>query len=71
MIVPETHAEEAGKSPPASAAGSAPRLRHRRSLPVSAAAGIAMFPADGGERRPSCSRADLDLFAAKRQKRAA
>ncbi len=72
VIAPETHAEEAGEV----AARLCRRIRNRGygtdlSLPVSAAAGIAMFPADAGDAQALLHRADLDLFTAKRQHRAA
>ncbi len=72
VIVPEAHAEEAEEV----AARLCRRIRNRGygtdlELPVSAAAGIAMFPADGGDAQALLRRADLDLFSAKRQHRAA
>ena len=71
-IVPETNAEEAGEV--------AARLRGRVSrrgfgsdgeLPVTAATGFAMFPADGASGDELLVFADTDLFAAKRERRAA
>jgi len=72
VIVPETHAEEAEEV----AARLCGRVRRRgfgtdEELPVSAASGIAMFPADGREANTLLNRADLDLFTAKRASRAA
>lgn len=72
VIVPETHTEEAEEV----AARLCRRIRNRGfgtdlSLPVSAAAGIAMFPADGRDEQALLRRADRDLFGAKRQHRAA
>jgi diguanylate cyclase (GGDEF)-like protein len=72
VIVPEAHAEEAGEV----AARLCRRIRNRGfgtdlALPVSATAGIAMFPADGRDEQELLRRADLDLFSAKRQRRAA
>ncbi len=72
VIVPETHAEEAEEV----AARLCHRVRHRglgsdEELPVSAAAGIAMYPADGADAEMLLRRADLDLFAAKREGRTA
>jgi diguanylate cyclase (GGDEF)-like protein len=72
VIVPEANAEEAGEV--------AARLRHRVShrgfgsdgtRPVSAAVGFAMFPVDGATVEDLLGFADLDLFAAKRVRRAA
>jgi diguanylate cyclase (GGDEF)-like protein len=70
VIVPEADAEAADEV----AARLGDRVRHRGfgnddSRPVSAAAGIAVFPVDGrsGEELLGC--ADLDLFAAKRSAR--
>jgi diguanylate cyclase (GGDEF)-like protein len=72
VIVPEAHAEEAEEV--------AARLRERvarrgfgtdEELPVSAATGFAMFPADGASVDDLLSFADIDLFAAKREGRAA
>lgn len=72
VILPETGIEEAGEV----AVRLCRRIRNRGygtdlSLPVSAAAGIAMFPADGTDEQALLRRADLDLFSAKRQHRAA
>ncbi|MFN8215366.1 MAG: diguanylate cyclase [Solirubrobacterales bacterium] len=72
VIVPETHAAEAAEV----AARLCHRIRHRGygtdlELPVTAAAGVAMFPADGEDEPGLLRRADQDLFAAKRQRRAA
>jgi diguanylate cyclase len=72
VIVPEAHAEEAEEV----AARLVARVRRRgfgsdADLPVSAAAGIAMFPADGEGEEDLLGRADEDLFAAKRSGRAA
>ncbi len=72
VIVPETEAEEADEV----AARLCRRIRHRgygsdTELPISAAAGIAMFPADGRGEQELLRRADQGLFAAKRQRRAA
>jgi diguanylate cyclase (GGDEF)-like protein len=72
VIVPETNAEEAREV--------AERLGNRvarrgfgkdEARPVSAATGFAMFPADGVTLDELLSFADLDLFAAKRDRRAA
>jgi diguanylate cyclase (GGDEF)-like protein len=72
VIVPEASAEEAVEV--------ALRLRQRVSRrgfesddarPVSAATGFAMFPADGTTVEDLLGFADLDLFAAKRGRRAA
>jgi diguanylate cyclase (GGDEF)-like protein len=72
VIAPESNAEEAEEV--------AARLRHRignrgfgsdLERPVSAASGFAMFPADGATVEDLLGFADLDLFAAKRQRRAA
>jgi diguanylate cyclase (GGDEF)-like protein len=72
VIVPEAGTEEAEEV----ALRLCARVRQRgfgsdESRPVTAAAGIALFPADGvsGEELLGC--ADLDLFAAKREGRAA
>ncbi|HET7445290.1 MAG TPA: GGDEF domain-containing protein [Solirubrobacterales bacterium] len=72
VIVPEAGADQAAEV----AARLGARVRHRGfgsddSRPVSATAGIAIFPADGisGEELLGC--ADLDLFAAKREGRTA
>jgi diguanylate cyclase (GGDEF)-like protein len=71
VIVPEAHAEEAEEV--------AARLRGRVSrrgfgsdeaLPVSAATGFAMFPADGATVDDLLGYADRDLFAAKHESRA-
>jgi diguanylate cyclase (GGDEF)-like protein len=71
-IVPETNAEEAEEV--------AARLRGRvgrrgfgsdGDRPVSAASGFAMFPADGAGVDDLLGFADMDLFAAKRGRRAA
>ncbi len=72
VIVPEAHAEEAEEV----AARLRGRVRHRGfgsdlELPVSAATGIALYPADGRTEQELLRRADLDLFASKRQRRAA
>ena len=72
VIVPEAHAEEAEEV----ATRLCRRIRQRGygsdlELPVSAAAGIAMYPADGRTEQELLRRADLDLFASKRQRRAA
>jgi diguanylate cyclase (GGDEF)-like protein len=70
VIVPEAHAEEAEEI--------AARLRARVAqrglgtddrLPVSAATGLAMFPADGADVDGLLGVADADLFAAKRSGR--
>jgi diguanylate cyclase (GGDEF)-like protein len=72
VIAPETNAEEAEEV--------AARLRSRVSRrgfgsddarPVSAATGFAMFPADGSTVDDLLGFADMDLFAAKRYRRAA
>jgi diguanylate cyclase (GGDEF)-like protein len=72
VIVPEAHAEEAEEV--------AARLRARvarrgfgtdASRPVSAATGLAMFPADGVVVEELLGFADRDLFAAKRERRVA
>ncbi len=72
VIVPEAGSAEAGEV--------AARLRARianrgfgsdDSRPVSAATGFAMFPADGATVEDLMGFADLDLFAAKRDRRAA
>jgi diguanylate cyclase (GGDEF)-like protein len=70
VIAPETGTEEAEEV----AARLCGRIRNRgygsdESRPVSAAAGIAMFPADGSSGEDLLGRADLDLFAAKRESR--
>lgn len=72
VIVPEAGPEQAAEV----AVRLCDRVRQRgfgsdESRPVSAAAGIAVFPTDGvsGEELLGC--ADLDLFAAKRERRAA
>lgn len=70
VIVPEAHAEEAEEV----AARLCARVRHRgfgtdEELPVSAAAGIAMFPADGVVGEDLLRRADADLLTAKRAAR--
>jgi diguanylate cyclase (GGDEF)-like protein len=71
-IVPEANAEEAEEV--------AARLRGRisrrgfgsdRERPVTAASGFAMFPADGAGVDDLLGFADMDLFAAKRARRAA
>jgi len=71
-IVPEANAEEAEEV--------AARLRGRvsrrgfgsdRERPVAAATGFAMFPADGASVDDLLGFADMDLFAAKRERRAA
>ncbi len=71
VIVPEANAEEAEEV--------AARLRARvarrgfgtdAERPVSAATGFAMFPADGGTVEDLLGFADMDLFAAKRGRRA-
>lgn len=72
VIVPEADAEEAEEV----AARLRGRVRHRGfgsdlELPVSAATGIALYPADGRTEQELLRRADLDLFASKRQRRAA
>jgi diguanylate cyclase (GGDEF)-like protein len=72
VIIPETGAEEADEV----AARLCDRVRHRgfgsdHSRPVSAAAGVAVFPADGGSGEALLGCADHDLFAAKRSGRAA
>jgi diguanylate cyclase (GGDEF)-like protein len=70
VIVPEVNAEEADEV--------AARLRGRVSgrgfgsdedRPVSAATGLALYPADGRTVEELLGRADLDLFAAKREGR--
>jgi diguanylate cyclase (GGDEF)-like protein len=72
VIAPETNAEEAEEV--------GARLRSRVSRrgfdsddarPVSAATGFAMFPADGSTVDDLLGFADMDLFAAKRHRRAA
>jgi diguanylate cyclase (GGDEF)-like protein len=72
VIVPEANAEEAEEV--------AARLRNRIAnrgfgsdvdRPVSAAVGFAMYPADGTTAEGLLGFADLDLFAAKRERRAA
>lgn len=72
VIVPEAGAEQAAEV----AARLCERVRRRgfgsdEARPVSAAAGVAVFPTDGirGEELLGC--ADLDLFAAKREGRTA
>jgi diguanylate cyclase (GGDEF)-like protein len=72
VIVPETATEEAEEV----AARLCARIRHRgfgndESRPVSATVGIAMFPSDGGSGEELLGYADLDLFSAKRDARAA
>jgi len=72
VIVPEADAEEAEEV----AARLRRRVAHRgfgtdESHPVSAATGFAMFPADGASGEDLLGFADLDLFAAKRARRAA
>jgi len=72
VIVPEADAEEAEEV----AARLRRRVAHRGfgtddSHPVSAATGFAMFPADGASGEDLLGFADLDLFAAKRARRAA
>jgi diguanylate cyclase (GGDEF)-like protein len=67
VIVPEAGAEEADEV----AARLCERVSQRgfgsdQSRPVSAAAGIAVFPGDGGSGEELLGCADLDLFAAKR-----
>ncbi|MET0558558.1 MAG: GGDEF domain-containing protein [Solirubrobacterales bacterium] len=71
VIVPEADAEEAEEV----AARLRRRVAHRgfgtdASHPVRAATGFAMFPADGTSGEDLLSFADLDLFAAKRARRA-
>jgi diguanylate cyclase (GGDEF)-like protein len=72
VIAPETNAEEAEEV--------GARLRSRVSRrgfgsddarPISAATGFAMFPADGSTVDDLLGFADMDLFAAKRHRRAA
>jgi diguanylate cyclase (GGDEF)-like protein len=72
VIVPEANAEEAEEV--------AARLRDRvgrrgfgsdEERPVSAATGFAMFPADGASVEDLLGFADVDLFSAKREGRAA
>ena len=72
VVVPEANAEEAEEV--------AGRLRNRIAhrgfgsdvdRPVSAAAGFAMYPVDGSTAEDLLGFADLDLFAAKRERRAA
>lgn len=72
VIVPETDGEEAGEV----ALRLCRRIRSRGygtdlELPVSAAAGVAMYPADGRTEQELLRYADQDLFLAKRQRRAA
>ncbi|HSS34464.1 MAG TPA: GGDEF domain-containing protein [Solirubrobacterales bacterium] len=72
VIVPEAGAEEAEEV----AMRLCGRVRYRgfgsdESRPVSAAAGIALFPADGVSGEELLGRADRDLFDAKRGRRAA
>lgn len=72
VIAPETGTEEAEEV----AARLCGRIRQRgfgndEARPVSAAAGIALFPADGGSGEELLSSADLDLFSAKRSSRSA
>jgi GGDEF domain-containing protein len=72
VIVPETNAEEASEV--------AARLRARiarrgfgsdEELPLGAATGFAIFPADGTSAEQLLGFADADLFAAKRDARLA
>jgi diguanylate cyclase (GGDEF)-like protein len=72
VIVPEANAEEAEEV----AARLRARIRQRgfgtdMTRPVSAATGIAVFPADGDSAEQLLGFADRDLFAAKRERRAA
>jgi diguanylate cyclase (GGDEF)-like protein len=72
VIAPETSGEEAEEV----AARLRARVRRRgfgsdETRPVSAASGFAMFPADGVTVEDLLGFADLDLFAAKRGRRAA
>jgi diguanylate cyclase (GGDEF)-like protein len=72
VIAPETDAEEAEEV----ARRLRDRVAHRgfgndEARPVSAKTGFAMFPADGTTADKLLSFADLDLFAAKRGRRAA
>jgi diguanylate cyclase (GGDEF)-like protein len=72
VIVPEAGTEEAAEV----AARLCDRVRQRgfgsdESRPVSAAAGIALFPSDGASGEELLGCADLDLFTAKRESRAA
>jgi diguanylate cyclase (GGDEF)-like protein len=72
VIVPEANAEEAEEV----AARLRARVRQRgfgtdMTRLVSAATGFAMFPADGDSAEQLLSFADRDLFAAKRERRAA
>ncbi|MGC1164690.1 MAG: GGDEF domain-containing protein [Solirubrobacterales bacterium] len=69
VIVPEANAEEAEEV----AARLRGRVRRRgfgtdAALPVSAATGFAMFPADGDSAEQLLGFADRDLFAAKRER---
>ena len=71
VIVPEANAEEAEEV----AARLRARVGHRgfgtdEHRPVSAACGLAMFPADGVTVDDLLGCADADLFAAKRERRA-
>jgi diguanylate cyclase (GGDEF)-like protein len=72
VILPEADAAEATEV----AFRLCQRVRHRgfgsdEEMPVSAAAGIAMFPRDGRDEQELLRHADLDLFASKRTRRAA
>jgi diguanylate cyclase (GGDEF)-like protein len=72
VIVPEAGAEAADEV----SARLCDRVRQRgfgndESRPVTAAAGIAVFPGDGGSGEQLLGCADLDLFAAKRSGRSA
>jgi diguanylate cyclase (GGDEF)-like protein len=72
VIVPEANAEEAEEV----AGRLRSRIAHRGfgsdvDRPVSAAVGFAMYPVDGGTPEELLGFADLDLFAAKRDRRAA
>jgi diguanylate cyclase (GGDEF)-like protein len=71
-IVPEANAEEAGEVAARLRAQVARRgFGHDESRPVSATIGFAMFPADGNTPEALLGFADRDLFAAKRERRAA
>ena len=72
VIVPEANAEEAEEV----ASRLRSRIAHRgfgsdAERPVSAAVGFAMYPADGSTAEDLLGFADLDLFAAKRDRRRA
>ena len=72
VIVPEANAEEAEEVAARLRAGSAGAASGPHATrPVSAATGFAMFPADGDSGEALLGFADGDLFAAKRERRAA